>query len=360
LNRLPPRGLGAFEVVEIPFGHSVASLAVGDLDRDGIDDVVAATTDGDSLIAFRTGDDPALVPAPFGTLIPTPNLTPVAVVLGDFDRDGRLDTATAHETGNRVTVVVDLDGARIRSEHGVAVGPRALAAGDLDRDGVLDLAVATASGIVVAFRGVGDGSMVASTPIVVGGQPTAIALGDVDRDGILDAVVALGPGSGTLAVLRGIGGGGFRAPDNLDVGGCADLVTLALADFDRNGELDVFAGCSGSHSQNHGSIVYAEDGRFVEVVEQDLGAIPFAVLATDVDGDACVDLVFTAADSDTLHILRGDGTRRLSAPLVIPLGAPGGPIAVADPNHDGKLDFIVGRRGVGHDPAASLLYVRQR
>ena len=67
----------------------------------------------------------------------------VAIVSGDFDRDGWLDIAQANAARDTVTILLRRDGGFVAAED-VLVGskPVALTTGDFNRDGIPDLAVA--------------------------------------------------------------------------------------------------------------------------------------------------------------------------------------------------------------------------
>jgi hypothetical protein len=88
----------------------LSSLAVGDLNGDGIPDVV--TADGiDNKVSVLLG-------AGNGTFIKTlrypVGLNAGFVVTGDFNRDGATDIATANVGGNSVSVLLNSGGTRMR------------------------------------------------------------------------------------------------------------------------------------------------------------------------------------------------------------------------------------------------------
>jgi hypothetical protein len=127
--------------VETAFGGPEAVMA-GDVDKDGDPDILAAGFDTDELLWFENlGGDP---PTWGEHLLAAGVEGIVALVTGDFDRDGDIDVAaTSVNEGplrwweNRVG-----DGSVWRAHAGSAtlLAVRSICAGDLDGDGDFDLA----------------------------------------------------------------------------------------------------------------------------------------------------------------------------------------------------------------------------
>jgi hypothetical protein len=74
--------------------------------------------------------------------------------------------------------------------------PSAVVAGDFDGDGVLDLAVSDASynlpaGSIAWLRGTGGGAFAAPVTFPVGQRPTGLVAGDFNGDGKLDIACSL-------------------------------------------------------------------------------------------------------------------------------------------------------------------------
>jgi hypothetical protein len=124
----------------------------------------------------------------------------------------------------------------------------AVAVGDFNGDGKLDLALVTGSNSagVIILLGNGDGTFTPApgSPVAVGYSgrgPTAVAVADFNGDGKLDLAVASDVDD-TVAILLGNGDGTFAA-----VGGCCgtsqpythDFTNLGLGDFNGNGKLDL-------------------------------------------------------------------------------------------------------------------------
>jgi len=204
-----------------PFGTSyngAVRAEVGDVTGDGIADVVAVTN-GSSRITARA----AVIDGATGTVVSTPALVPasytgvLSVAVGDVDGDGIADVAlVSNEAAPRARVYRGGDFAKLAD---FRAGPtsgfqgRTFAAlGDVNGDGRADLVVTAmySNGTrVAAFNGqtLTRGATLANAfaPFVLGGgyaKGLFLAVGDVNNDGFADLV--LGQLSGTaLRVYSG-------------------------------------------------------------------------------------------------------------------------------------------------------------
>jgi hypothetical protein len=121
--------------------------------------------------------------------------------------------------------------------------------GDFDGDGDLDIAVANSgANSLSVYAGDGAGVFGAASILSVGQPPNTVATADFNSDGVLDLAIAnsliFPTGSDDLTILLGIGGGNFAAPQNFGIGGTVSRpsASIAVADFNRGGNLDVAIG----------------------------------------------------------------------------------------------------------------------
>ncbi len=166
---------------------------------------------------------------------------PSSVAVFDFDQDGNDDLAVANAGDNAVAILMgNGKGAftpNINSPVAVGGGPSAVVLADFNGDGKMDLAVADLSGSAVSVSlGDGTGTFPTVTDYPVGRSPSSIAVGDFNKDGKLDLVVA-NRLNGSVIFLVGDGTGSFRAVRNFSVGG--DPLSLAVGDFNGDSEPDV-------------------------------------------------------------------------------------------------------------------------
>src|SRR5438876_2588838 len=160
---------------------------------------------------------------------PTGNI-PTAVLTADFNGDGRLDlavtTSSLTNLSSTVSILLGNGDGTFQPAQNFATGtnPLSLAVGDFNKDGKLDLATANIdSNDVSVLLGNGDGTFQAPRSIGLGSRPQSVAVGDFNGDGKLDLVVTSNrqfAGTyyssfytfGYADVLLGNGGGTFAAP----------------------------------------------------------------------------------------------------------------------------------------------------
>jgi hypothetical protein len=181
-------------------GDSIAG-ALGDLDGDGVTDLVVANSDAPDLFHRGDGAGTFEVGAPLG-----PRRDTRAAALGDVDGDGDLDVVLGHWS--------DPNGVRSNMGRGVLspvaqeFGPanprtRALALGDLDGDGHLDAVTGSLGLADRVWLGDGTGAFPVSFEIgPASSQTFAVALADVNGDGRLDAALARSSGPAVVCLGR--------------------------------------------------------------------------------------------------------------------------------------------------------------
>ena len=244
-------GDGSFQEAQ-NFGTGIypGSVAVGDFNGDGVQDLAVAHGGvlyefwGGVSVLLGNGDGSFQAAQDFGT-----GRSSVSVAVGDFDGDGVEDLAVVNsgrtfpsDPGSVSVLLGNGDGSFQRA-HNFRVGnhPASVAVGDFNGDGVLDLAVADrSSDSASVLLGIGNGSFQAARYFPAGTGPSSVAVGDFNGDGVLDLAV----GSANVAVLLGMGDGNFQRAQNF---GGAGGHSVAVGDFNGDGQPDL-AGTTGSDS----------------------------------------------------------------------------------------------------------------
>jgi hypothetical protein len=232
-------GAGGFGGVfsRVDRGEGFRDPTLRDLDRDGdLDLAVVVYSSSQAMgdvggVLLLTADGNGHLAQPFEANFSTIRVWHAQVA--DVNSDGKLDLVA---TVNVAPDPFELPDWRLETVLGngdltfaapiVSPNPGAfdMVLGDFDRDGRVDAAVLNA-----VLKGNGQGGFGSPVPLQAGFQP--LLRGDFNRDGIPD-LVASGPTS--RSVLLGEGDGTFRTP-NAYTGGEPKLV----ADFNRDGRPDI-------------------------------------------------------------------------------------------------------------------------
>jgi hypothetical protein len=309
----------------VPFRASPGeheSMEAGDLNRDGIlDEVVFNQADTVSvLLADGRGGLRPPTDYPVGP-------EPWSGVVADLTGDGAADVVVADWENARLVVLVNDGSGALRpaAEYPAPLNgavPAQLAAGDLNGDGHVDIAAAT--GGVTVLLGNGDGTLRAPESSLVGTNAPNIALADFNRDGKLDVVVGTWLES-SLDVGLGNGDGTFGASRSFD-SGLISPDRIVVADFNGDGKLDVAtATYPGPNDPDArvGVLLGRGDGTFeprrlyaADRAHED----PLDVAAADVNGDGRAEILTASGTSVSVLNANADGT--FSAPVAYPAGPP--------------------------------------
>jgi FG-GAP-like repeat len=187
-----------------------------------------------------------------------------------------------------------------RSAEGIAIA-------DVNGDGNLDLLIADQIGVAVLL-GNGDGTFQPAVNYSSGGfDAYSVAVGDVNGDGKPDLVVSNYcsdencpmDGGGGVGVLLGNGDGTFQPVMVNPINGEYNLFSLALADLNGDGKLDIVVGegaCGdvnlGCDAGQVGILMGNGDGTFKEGPSYDPGGLyTQSVALADVNGDGKLDIL---------------------------------------------------------------------
>jgi hypothetical protein len=300
-------------------------------------------------------------------------IMPSAVVVGDFNKDGKLDWAVANAGDSTLYIYLGNGDGTAKLPTIIPLSgksPVGLAAGDLNGDGNLDLAVAEAdSQTVGVLLGNGDGTFKPETLLpAFAVVTTAVAILDVNGDGASDLVVGLAGNYTTsvdsgFAVMLNDGTGNFGAPifaPNSPATQYPSAQEFSVGDVNRDGHLDLLVTSVGNWFgvQGYGGRVQIflgnGDGTFsagqVLDASSEGGRVVQNAALADVNGDGCLDAVETDSLGNAL-IFPGDchgdfSTTAASGALFYGMGDDPCGLAVADVNGDGHPDIITGGIGI--------------
>lgn len=349
----PGDGSGGF-LVGVPFqsndGQNAGagfsdSIAVGDINGDGLLDVITANGFWNTISVFRNQGGRTLIQG--GASVWSGN-QPVAVALADLNFDGKADLVVVNAAESDLSVFLGRgDGTFLAATTEYAVGgtpsTRPVLA-DFNGDGDVDVVLSDNQSSVVLALGSGDGTFraVQDANIVVPpgsnnlGGAISIAAADFNGDGVSDFVVgqsSTSPGLGILVFLTNTGGN--LKPGVVYAAGDA-LSYVATGDLNRDGKGDIVA--SNWATATVEVLLGNGDGTFGAPTSIALPGIANGLVIADLNGDGWPDVALIGQDA-SVYILLNDGTGALTLAGTYPISGSGYKLVAADINNDGKIDL---------------------
>ena len=314
--------------------ESPVSVATGDMNGDGSDDIVAGTagTSHGSIAVLLGRGDGVFIPAP-ATPAGTNNSL---VLLGDLNRDGRKDVVVGDYAGSVTTYLGRGDGTlRYNSVYSVGAQLTGMSLADFDGDGTNDLAVATGKAVSILLGR--EGGDFIPAPIHDGlWLSVAVAAADFNADGKADLASNVESGSQRLGITFGRGDGTFAVAAHYPVGLNPQSVALGDLNGDRLPDMAV----ANLGSDNVSVLLNRGDGAFQPTANYTTPQAPQGLAIADLDRDGINDIfVTTVTGTNQLSVLRGNGDGTFQAATRYGMFG-GGPIGVGDFNGDGRLDAL--------------------
>ncbi|HRE91964.1 MAG TPA: FG-GAP-like repeat-containing protein [Myxococcota bacterium] len=207
-------------------------IAAGHFDDDAFLDLAVLTYSDPGLTLFKgAGDGTFTASAPISL-----SSNPAWIDAGDLNGDGLDDLVTAHTELNRIEVLLANPSGTFSAPLTLeTASPGTVHLARIDADAIKDLVVSSQDLEVSAswFRSLGDGTFAPRFNLTNGGLIGA-TIGDFNEDGLGDAIVNSGEG---IRVFPGNGDGSFDCTLTIPMDPAPQY--LLVGDFDGNGRLDI-------------------------------------------------------------------------------------------------------------------------
>ena len=232
-------------------GSNPEGLAFGDIDGDGMVDMVVADRGSNTISLYRnTATSGSITAGSFAARVPFATATaPVGLRIVDIDGDGKLDIANSNNASAVLSVfrntatsgVINSGSLAPRVDFSTGANPFfGNAVGDIDGDGKPDIVgINVLSNSLSVFRNtatsgtINSSSFAQRVDFAANVNPYSVAVGDLDGDGKAD-VVLTNNASNNISVYRNDPLQPITGPSTVCAGG-STITTITLADATPSG-----------------------------------------------------------------------------------------------------------------------------
>ena len=332
-------------------GSWAESVAVGDINADGLNDVVLATgfyfdEENDySIMVYRQLPDGSLgLPQKLKYALSGNDAEPA---IADINNDGINDILVGRSSGF-TSFLAALDGKFRRTDFGIedCLGILAL---DVNADGNIDVACGSSTNAADIHYGNGAGGF--GNPVAIGaGHPGGrrLKMADLTGDGRPDLVTA-GPSPGIYAYPQQ--GTGFGAPAIYPAPPTIwPKEDHEVGDFNGDGRNDIAVAIGGNRPESSIWLYYQQaNGSMAAPVRMPSYDIPVGLTAYDLDGNGLQDLLVSHNGWAAIGRFMQESGRGLHPEILsaAPSNGWSNPMAVGDFNDDGCADVALADYNAG-------------
>ncbi|CAF2748592.1 unnamed protein product, partial [Rotaria sp. Silwood2] len=274
---------------------------------------------------------------------------PESLVGHDFNNDGQMDIAVVNSGTNDIGILLGYGNGSfatiIKYSTGEGSTPFAIVLSDMNNDGRADIVVtnsATKNIGILLGRGNLTFDAIVTYPIEHGADPASIAVGDFDNDGQTDIAVA-NFYAGSISIFLGYENGSFTSQMTYSTGYQSMPYWITVGDFNRDNRLDIASSNYGMN--NVGILLGCGNGSFdpVTTFYTGDGSSPLFVEARDFNDDGILDIAVVNYGTSDIVVLFGfgDGSFLLGTAYRTGVGSASYALAIGDFNNDSLIDIAV-------------------
>jgi len=331
-------GSGLFSMLaKFELSVGISAMMVTDLNNDSNPDLISVGVTGStyrSEMLFGDGTGfftNTILKYPFPT-----GYNPQDIVKGDFNKDGKIDVAICHAAANLVTVHLGEDDNRFTktpTNYPTGTFPFQVIAADYNNDSNLDIITYNnIAGSITVLTGDGTGQFTLLGNINASATAGRMTYGDFNKDTFIDVAVTSGAGQ-SLSILAGTGTG-FNSPTVISL--TEPAYEIKAIDFNKDGNPDLVT----DYDSGLGTLTGNGNGTFIIGTSRVQVSGSFFLIA-DINYDTHEDVIAFSNNASGNDFFINDGTGVFTGSSIsVTLG--GFPYAFEDMNGDGFKDLIVG------------------
>jgi len=333
--------------VDFATGNHPQSVAIGDLDGDGKPDLAVANgNDNTASVLRNTATSGSITTGSFASRVDfAAGSVPYFVEIGDLDGDGVPDLVVANLSGSTVSVLGNF---LVITSFSPQSGPTG-AAGSTTVIITGTGFSTTATNNIVYFGGVrATVTAATSTQLTVTApwgatwQPISVTVGGLTAYSYRVA----NPFIPTFATKGSIMPGDFASKVDFATG--TQPISVEIGDLDGDGKPDLVVVNGGPNTvsvfRNTSTSGSISTGSFASKVDFATGSAPYSVAIGDLDGDGKPDLAVANANDNTVSVLRNtsaSGSISFASKVDFATGDVPASVAIGDLDGDGKPDLVV-------------------
>ncbi|CAF0744124.1 unnamed protein product [Rotaria sp. Silwood1] len=329
-------------------------VIASDVNKDNYLDIVTVNSKDNSVSAFEGHNN--------GTFdIPKVYLTgedsyPLALVIGDFNNDNRIDCIIANAGTDSISVLLGFDYTSFQSGQTYSSKnnrrPHNIITSDFNNDKYLDIAVTfSISDRIGILLGYSNGSFGVMMTYWTGNGslPESLAADDFNNDGRLDIVV-VNSGTNDIGILAGYGNGSFSTMIRYSTGNDSGPLAIVLTDINNDGWTDIVV--ANYASNNIGILLGFGNLTFDNIITYPIESDwhPLFVAAGDFDNDGQIDIVVANYHVSSISLLLGYENGSFTTQVSYSTGYQSWPssITVGDFNRDNRLDIATSNYNINN------------
>ncbi|WP_444934319.1 PKD domain-containing protein [Microbulbifer sp. JTAC008] len=348
-------------------GSRAEAVAVADLNNDGRDDVVVSTSsnsdpENDFKLKIFLQDEYGQLLESIDYSLDGSNVNPPkSIAVGDLNDDGLQDVVVGFNGSRIDTFLQDLDGVFVLTDSFESSNSTRVAIADFDNDGKNDIfGIGWESYGLEVFRQAGEPfGYVRILNHLLMDSPGQFSVGDGNGDGTTDiAVITTSYPDNRLTLLPNDGQLGWNRFNSYDltddpqVGKDTQIAGISIVDLNSDGRNDI-AVSVGESSEKSSLVIYSqgEDNLLQEPQIVATGNLSGEVRATDFDNNGSVDLLLLPrrGGSVKVYLLQNGESSEQMIEVDIPEGSYQNPqsVAIGDINGDGASDIVIANPSQG-------------